>query len=135
MRTKLLILLVGLLLGWTASRLVIPVPERVFVSPHILCDEPKYLVNVPFGSNIRWTVQSGPGGSYWNMLTATWSKAPWWHAGPGKTIVDGTNSGGIRLVAQGFGKDANLAGITVTSVVVRNDPTEKVAKKGKRIKR
>jgi hypothetical protein len=107
-------LLIGVLIGWVASRLVIPVPTHVFVSPHIRC-EGQYLVTVPFGINVRWAVQGGTTPTYWNMLNSTWSKTPWWHAGPGKTVVTESQTG-IRLLAEGFGSTPNIAGVTVTSV-------------------
>jgi hypothetical protein len=104
----------GVLIGWAASRMVIPSPSLAFVSPRFECSG-RYQVTVPFGTNVRWAVQSGTGAGFWDPRSASWSRVTNWHAGPGK-IIAGPAPEGVRLVVQGFGPAANVAGASIVAV-------------------
>lgn len=113
-----LLILLGALLGWVASRLVIPTPALAHVSPRVQVGGP-VLVSVPFAENVRWLVQGGE--DKW-CSGHGWSRTKRWITGPGEALCPESKNG-IRIVTEGFGKDAGLAGATIQAVKV--EPSKK----------
>lgn len=107
-------LAVGLLLGWAASRAVIPVPELVLLSPQVSCGG-YHEVAVPLAENVRWAVKAGT--RWWDPVKRAWVMSAPWHVGPGKMIV-GPAPGDLRLVVEGF-RSGNVAGASIRKVEVQ----------------
>lgn len=106
------VLAAGLLLGWAASRLVLPTPETAYLSARAACGEARYVVTVPFATNASWSVQAGT--RWWDPRRARWADSPSWHAGPGK-VVTGPTPDGVRLVVQSFSA-GKIAGVSIQGV-------------------
>jgi hypothetical protein len=110
-RELLVATLVGGLMGWAGSRLVLPVPSVIHVSPVTNCGTGHEVV-VPMAENVSWAVQTG--GRFWNPRAGTWSREPAWHAGPGKVVVPKAPEG-VRLVVKGFAS-GQIAGASIKAI-------------------
>jgi hypothetical protein len=110
-----LMLFAAAVLGWAASRLVIPTPSVAYVSPRVLATEPaaRYFVRVPFAENARWVVQGGE--NAWCDTRRGWISRKPWLAGPGDVMCPPSKDG-VRLVVEGFGRESGIAGAVVTVV-------------------
>jgi len=105
MRREALMIALGIGLGWTASRLVIPTPAVGYLSPRVLLPGP-VRVRVPMIVNARWGVLSDLG-KWCEPSTGQWTRRPVWSAGPAEVVCRAPGAA-VRLLVQGPSSDSRL---------------------------